>query len=75
MSAQAIEIAEAPAVTGPSTSTPATTGVRFAPDVEDALIQIATSERALDDVLARAERMHASGIAHDPHACLVCFGS
>jgi hypothetical protein len=51
------------------------TGPRLAPDLEAAILEIAASERALDDLLSRADRLHDSNIQHDPASCLVCFGS
>lgn len=48
-------------------------GPRLAPDLEEAILEIATAERALDDFLSRSDRMHASNIQHDPSSCLVCF--
>ncbi|MBU2696922.1 hypothetical protein [Pimelobacter sp. 30-1] len=57
-----------------ASATPAPEVPHLAADLEEAIVEIAVSERALDDVLARASRLHASRIAHDPHTCLVCFG-
>ena len=48
-------------------------GPRLTPGLAEAIVEIAASERALDDLLHRADRLHASGIQHDPHSCLVCF--
>lgn len=48
-------------------------GPRIAADLEEAIVEIAASERALDDLLGRADRLHASHIQHDPRSCLVCF--
>lgn len=46
---------------------------RLSPALEEVILEIAASERALDDVLVRASRLHESNIRHDPHSCLVCF--
>ncbi|HWJ68282.1 MAG TPA: hypothetical protein VNT31_16530 [Nocardioides sp.] len=48
-------------------------GPRVSPELESTILEIAASERALDDLLHRAERLHASHIQHDPASCLVCF--
>lgn len=48
-------------------------GLRLSPDLESVILEIAVSERALDDVLSRADRLHESNIQHDPASCLVCF--
>lgn len=48
-------------------------GPRISPDLEEVILEIAASERALDDLLTRADRLHASNIQHDPRSCLVCF--
>ncbi|TNM47239.1 hypothetical protein FHP29_03475 [Nocardioides albidus] len=66
MSAVAANVAE------PSTRT-SEPGPRLSPELEEAIVEIARSERALDDVLHRASRLHESNIQHDPHSCLVCF--
>ncbi|MCX6399899.1 MAG: hypothetical protein NTX33_08230 [Propionibacteriales bacterium] len=50
-------------------------GPRLAPDLEEVILEIAASERALDDFLTRADRLHASNIQHDPSSCLVCFSA
>ncbi|KRB72730.1 hypothetical protein ASE01_22030 [Nocardioides sp. Root190] len=50
-------------------------GPRLTPELEAAVLEIAASERALDDLLTRADRLHDSNIQHDPASCLVCFGS
>lgn len=63
MNATATRLAEQPQESGP----------RIAPELADVIVEIAASERALDDLLHRADRLHASGIQHDPHSCLVCF--
>ncbi|GAA4807625.1 hypothetical protein ACFQ0K_02265 [Nocardioides caeni] len=57
---------------GPRTST---AGSRLSPELEAVIIEIARSERALDDVLARSERLHQANIHHLPASCLVCFSS
>lgn len=49
------------------------TGPRLSPELESTIREIAASERALDDVLLRASRLHDSHIQHDPRSCLVCF--
>ncbi|TWG96448.1 hypothetical protein L615_004200000240 [Nocardioides sp. J9] len=46
---------------------------RMPAELEQAILEIAASERALDDLLGRADRLHASNIQHDPRSCLVCF--
>ncbi|GAA3523153.1 hypothetical protein [Nocardioides daeguensis] len=51
----------------------AESGARMSPELADAIVEIAASERALDDLLARASRMHESHLQHDPRSCLVCF--
>lgn len=51
------------------------TGHRLSPELETVIHEIAASERALDDVLSRAGRLHESNIQHDPASCLVCFGN
>lgn len=48
-------------------------GPRISADLEETILEIAASERALDDLLDRADRLHASHIQHDPRSCLVCF--
>lgn len=58
------DIATAPA-------TPA--GARISVELEETILEIAASERALDELLGRADRLHASQIQHEPHTCLVCF--
>ncbi len=50
-------------------------GPRIAPELAAAIVEIAASERALDDLLHRADRLHASNIQHDPRSCLVCFSA
>ncbi|MBM7515618.1 hypothetical protein [Nocardioides nitrophenolicus] len=45
----------------------------LSPDLEAAILEIAASERALDDLLLRASRLHESHLQHDPRSCLVCF--
>lgn len=49
------------------------TGPRVSPVLEEVVLEIAASERALDDLLSRSDRLHASNIQHDPSSCLVCF--
>lgn len=49
------------------------TGPRVSPALTEVLHEIAASERALDDLLTRGDRLHASNIQHDPSSCLVCF--
>jgi hypothetical protein len=44
-------------------------------DLAAAIVDVAKSERALDDVIGYAQRLHRSNIQHDPHTCLVCFGA
>lgn len=51
------------------------TGPRISPELEEVILEIAASERALDDLLTRADRLHASNIQHDPRSCLVCFSN
>ncbi len=48
-------------------------GPRIAADLEETILEIAASERALDELLGRADRLHTSHIQHEPHTCLVCF--
>lgn len=48
-------------------------GPRISPELAATIVEIAASERALDDLLHRADRLHTSGIQHDPRSCLVCF--
>lgn len=48
-------------------------GARISVDLEETILEIAASERALDELLGRADRLHASQIQHEPHTCLVCF--
>lgn len=50
-------------------------GPRISPELEEVILEIAASERALDDLLTRADRLHASNIQHDPRSCLVCFSN
>jgi hypothetical protein len=50
-------------------------GPRISVALEEAILEIAASERALDELLGRADRLHASHIQHDPRSCLVCFTS
>lgn len=61
--------AETIAKTGPREAT----GPRLSPDLEEVILEIAASERALDDFLTRTDRLHASNIQHDPSSCLACF--
>lgn len=61
-------------MTAAASATPAPEVPHLAADLEEAIVAIAVSERALDDVLLRASRLHESRIAHDPHSCLICFG-
>ncbi len=49
------------------------TAPHLSPALEEVILEIARSERALDDLLVRAERMHRSNIHHEPESCLVCF--
>lgn len=49
------------------------TATRLSPELEEVIVEIARSERALDDLLDRADRMHRSNLRHDPESCLVCF--
>ena len=51
------------------------TGPRLSPELAETIVEIAASERALDDLLHRADRLHASGIQHDPRSCRVCFAA
>ena len=46
---------------------------QLSPELADAIIEIAASERSLDDVLLRAKRLHEANIQHDSRSCLVCF--
>jgi len=46
---------------------------RLSTELEAAILEIAASERALDDLLLRASRLHESHLQHDPRSCLVCF--
>lgn len=48
-------------------------GPRLSPELEETILEIAASERALDDLLLRASRVHEAHLQHDPRACLVCF--
>ena len=48
-------------------------GPRISVELEETILEIAASERALDELLSRADRLHASHIQHEPHTCLVCF--
>ncbi len=48
-------------------------GPRLSPELEETILEIAASERALDDLLLRASRLHESHLQHDPRSCLVCF--
>lgn len=57
------------------TTATATATKRLSPELESVIVEIAQSERALDDVLARAERMHQANIQHHPASCLVCFSA
>lgn len=50
-------------------------GQTLSPALKSVILEIAASERALDDVLTRASRLHESNIQHDPGSCLVCFGN
>lgn len=56
---------------GPAPAGPAP---HLSPELEEVILEIAASERALDDVLLRASRLHESHLDHDPRSCLVCFG-
>ena len=47
----------------------------LSPALEQVILEIARSERALDDLLVRADRMHRSNIHHEPESCLLCFMS
>jgi len=51
------------------------TGPRLSPELEEVILEIAASERALDDFLSRSDRLHDSNIQHDPSSCLVCFSA
>ncbi|WP_182380187.1 hypothetical protein [Nocardioides sp. WS12] len=51
------------------------TGPRLSPELEEVILEIAASERALDDFLNRSDRLHDSNIQHDPSSCLVCFAA
>ena len=53
---------------------PGAEGARLSPELADTLLEIAASERALDNLLLRSSRLHESRLAHDPRSCLVCFG-
>jgi hypothetical protein len=48
-------------------------GPRLSPELEQTILEIAVSERALDDLLLRASRLHESNLQHDPRSCLLCF--
>lgn len=48
-------------------------GPRISVELEETILEIAASERALDELLGRADRLHASHIQHEPRTCLVCF--
>jgi hypothetical protein len=48
-------------------------GPRLSPELEETILEIAASERALDDLLLRASRLHESHLQHDPRSCLLCF--
>lgn len=65
---------EATVVDDITTTAPAQpAGPRISVELEETILEIAASERALDDLLGRADRLHASHIQHEPHTCLVCF--
>lgn len=53
---------------------PAGPAPHLSPELEEVILEIAASERALDDVLLRASRLHESHLDHNPRSCLVCFG-
>lgn len=44
------------------------------PELRETILEVAASERALDDLIGYANRLHRSNIQHDPQSCLVCFG-
>ncbi len=46
---------------------------RLSARLEETIVEIAASERALDDVLAHSERLHRANVRHGPSSCLVCF--
>lgn len=49
---------------------------RRLPDgLRETILEVAASERALDDLIGHAHRLHRSNIQHDPRSCLVCFGA
>jgi hypothetical protein len=55
---------------------PRTTPRRQLPDeLKETILEVAESERALDELIDRSARLHRSHIEHDPHSCLVCFGA
>lgn len=49
------------------------TTTQLSPELESVILEIAQSERALDDLLAHGERLHRANIQHHPASCLVCF--
>ncbi|MFC5728192.1 MULTISPECIES: hypothetical protein [Nocardioides] len=52
---------------------PQTAATGLSPELEEVIVEIAHSERALDELIDRADRMHRSNIHHGPGSCLVCF--
>ncbi|HVK27318.1 MAG TPA: hypothetical protein VM575_03200 [Nocardioides sp.] len=64
---------EATVVEDTTTAPARSAGPRISVELEETVLEIAASERALDDLLGRADRLHASNIQHEPHTCLVCF--
>lgn len=44
------------------------------PELKETILEVAASERALDNAIAYANRLHRSNIQHDSMSCLVCFG-
>lgn len=54
---------------------PRARGLRMAPELKATIIEVAESERALDDLLAHDARLHRARISHDPRSCLLCFGA
>lgn len=64
---------EATVVDDTTTAPAQPAGPRIPVELEETILQIAASERALDELLGRADRLHASHIQHEPHTCLVCF--
>lgn len=54
---------------------PAAPRRRLPDGLKETILEVAASERALDDLIGHAHRLHRSNIQHDPQSCLVCFGA